>query len=263
MKAKILLFLIILFIPFICFASSTDEFRDLFDSTYSRDNSFCQYNNARFELQIRSLDRYSQPNDRDYGEYPFIVQKGIRYKMNFKGDIGRYRMIYAKEEECSKSLAIPLNKEEITLFYAQDHRPFPDLLVLVRYNTQKNSARVIHTNLPIQDYYQIKDKLLFSSYVSKTNISTTDFDGATYTHMKSSLPLWKMYYQGKINNDPQSTFNQFEWNHYFKNLDEFKDHFEWDKSRMVFKKDSFELIFNYDLKKRCLRVKDEWRCKAI
>src|SRR5690606_25376228 len=257
------LFLFILFLPSISFSSSLDELRDLYDSTYSRDNSFCQYNNSRFELQIRSLDRYSQPNDRDYGEYPFIVQKGISYKMNFKGDIGRYRMIYAKEEECSKTLAIPLNKEEITLFYAQDHRPYPDLLVLVHYNTRNNTARIIHTNFPIKNYYQIKDKLLFSSYISKTSITTTDFDGSTYTHMESALPLWKVYYQGEINNDLQSTFQQFEWSHFFRNIEEFKNHFAWDNKRMVFKKDHFEIIFNYELKRRCLRVQDEWRCKAI
>ncbi|MFA7613350.1 MAG: hypothetical protein WCY48_03870 [Candidatus Caldatribacteriota bacterium] len=262
MKANV--FFLLFLISLHANASSLSELRDLYDTTFSRDNSYCSYNQSRFELQIRSIDRYSQPNDRDYGEFPFIVSKGIRYKItNFNKNIGRFRFIYSKEQECSKTLAIPLNKEEITLFYALDSRPHPDTLILVHFNPQKAKARIINTELPIKEYYEVGDKLYFSSYIPKANMSTIDFDGHQYTLLQSVLPQWKIYHQNKITNDLTQTFNQFEWKNYFQDLNEFKKHFEWNKKTQSFNKEHFEIIFNYQLKKRCLKVLHEWRCRAI
>ena len=243
--------------------STSSQLRDIFDTTFSRDNSFCRFNHHNFELQIRSIDMYSQPNDRDYGEYPFIIQQGVRYKLDFNQDIGRYRLIYAKEKECTKSLALPLNKEEITLFFAQDNRPFPDLLVLMNYNPQTLKSRITYTQEPIGKYYRLKDKLLFSSYFPRTTMSSIEFNGAHYTLLTSALPLWKSYSQERITIDAQTTFSQFEWKDFFKDLQEFKSSFAWNEVNQAFMKESFELIFNYQLKKRCLRVLHEWRCKAI
>lgn len=262
MKAKFSIFFFLL-ISVNAYSSALNVFRDLYETTYSRDNSFCHFNNYHFELQIRSLDMYSQPNDRDYGEYPFILQNKIKYKVDFNQDIGRYRLIYAKERECSKSLSMPLNKDEITLFFAHDNRPYADLLVLIHYNPQARTARIIHTQEPIINYYQLKDKVFFSSYYAKTTMSTTDFNGASYTLLQSMLPQWKSYADNRISVEPEMTFKQFEWKPFFKDLAEFKSNFAWNEASQVFNKDSYQLIFNYQLKKRCLRVLQEWRCLAI
>lgn len=254
----------LLFLPLHLFASSLSELRDLYDNTFSRDNSYCTYNNTKFELQIRSIDRYTQPNDRDYGEFLFIGSKGIKYNLtDFNENIGRFRFIYSKERSCSKTLAIPINEEVITLFYAQDSRPYPDTLILVDFNTKKLSAKVTYTKLPIKDYYQVGDKLYFSSYLPKTNMSTIDFNGTQYTLLQSVLPVWKIYYQKQITNDVTQTYNQFEWNVFFKNIEEFKKSFQWNQQLQRFEKDTFEVMFNYQIRKRCLRVQDEWRCRSV
>lgn len=262
MKAKIL-FLFLFFSPLLSSASSLTELRDLYETTYSRDNSFCHYAGQPFELQIRSIDRYSQPDDRDYGEYPFIIQKGISYKVDFSQNIGRYRFIYSREKECSKTLTIPLNKDEITLFFAQDARPRPDNLVLVHYNPTTRTARIIHTNEPIRQYYQVRYKLFFSSYQADTQMSTIDFAGAKYNYIRSALPIWKKYENNQITVVLNETYNQFEWNNYFTDIEEFKKSFEWDEEKKIFKKNNFEIIFNYQLKKRCLHISQEWRCRSL
>lgn len=261
MKANVLL---LFFLSLHVNASSLSELRDLYDTTFSRDNSYCTFNKSKFELQIRSIDQYAQPNDRDYGEFPFIISKGIRYKItNLNRNIGRFRFIYSKEQECSKTLAIPLNQDEITLFYALDSRPHPDSLILLHFNPKKTQARIINTELPIKEYFEVGDKLYFSSYISKTTMSTVDFNGHQYTQLQSVLPQWKFYYKNNISNNPTQTFNQFEWKDYFKDLNEFKEHFHWNEKDQSFHKEIFEIIFNYQLKKRCLKVLQEWRCRGI
>lgn len=261
-KMKANLFFFFLLLPLTTLASSLSELRDLYDTTFSRDNSYCKFDGVSFELQIRSTDRYAQPDDRDYGEYPFLIQNNTHYKIDLNQNIGRYRFIYAKEDHCTKTLSLPLNKNEITLFLAHDSRPYPDKLVLIHYNPKLKKAHIVHTNEPIKEYFQVGNKLYFSSYYSETSMSIIDFDGTQYNYLRNNLPIWKVYENNQFTTTNSVTFEQFEWKNYFRDFNEFNDHFQWDRESKTFKKDSFEIIFNTQLKKRCLRVSQEWRCRS-
>lgn len=264
MKAK-LFFIFFLGLSFNSYAIQLNELKDLYDSTFSRDNSFCHYNKHNFELQIRSLDRYSDSNDRDYGEYPFLNQQGTSYKINFNAqDIGRYRFIYAKEKECTKTLSIPYNAEEINLLWAQDSRPYPDQLVIMRYNPSLRAVTLLdHTKVPILDYYRVNDTVIFSSYIPKTEMSTLDYDGLHYSYISSALPVWRIFDGNIVQVDTKITFNEFEWKKYFKNLDEFKKEYQWDEKEKTFQKNNFELIINSLARKRCLKIASHWRCQSF
>lgn len=264
MKVKFLSILL-LCLSFSSSASQLDELKDLYDSTFSRDNSFCQYNKFNFELQIRSIDRYSESNDRDYGEYPFLTQQGISYKINFNTqDIGRYRFIYAKEKECTKTLSVPFDAEEINLLFAKDSRPYPDQLIILRYNpAQKTVTLLEHTQIPIIDYYRINDTVIFSSYTPKTDMNRIQFEGMPFSHISSALPVWRSFDGKVIKIETGITFQEFEWKHYFKDLDEFKAEFAWSEKDKLFHKNQYELIINSQLRKRCIKIADNWRCRSF
>src|SRR5690606_22844212 len=102
-------------------AAPLERFPLLYASTYSHDNSFCRLTDSRIELQIRSTDKYAEAGDINYGEYPFLLLNKVPYKLNLNNDIGRYRLIEARQNHCSKSLAMVFNPDELTLFYAQDN----------------------------------------------------------------------------------------------------------------------------------------------
>lgn len=262
MKASF--FLIILWLPSLLFASSSSgELRDLYETSFSRNNSFCHFGEYRFQLQIRSIDKYTQINDADYGEYPFILQNNSRSKITINNDIGRFRFIYSGENNCSKTLSIPFTKDELTLFYAQDNRPYPDLLVVVYYNPRTQTTRVINSGLPILKYIRLPHLFKFASLIPKTEVSELVFENNKYTHFQVNFPIWKQFDGKSFTTDISETFAKFEWRMFFSSFQEFKEEFQWNQESQSLEITHYEMITNNALHKKCLRIKKQWRCLSF
>src|SRR5690606_33400340 len=124
--------------------------RALIDKTYVRDNSYCNLNGKKFEIEIRSLDQYSSPQDAELGEHAFFVQNDKRTLLPLNNDLlGRYRFLKGDGKECTKSLVLKLDDSRIVLFFLKASRPLQDTLDAVIYNPSTGQGSVVETSFGI------------------------------------------------------------------------------------------------------------------
>ena len=228
-KCKSQLFLFILFFFSMSSSFATDfGVRALIDKTYVRDNSYCKFQEKKFEIEIRSFDQYTTPADASYGEHFFLVQNG-NYKLipSNKSLLGRYRFLKGKDTNCTKSLSIRHPDNGLSIFFLKDIRPLHDTLAVVTYYPASQSFTVEDTNYGVVKAFSTEKLLWFSStdIPHPVKVGKVRIKGQDYIFVRKKLISWFVYDGSKFTFDLEMTFKNFEYKKFFKQSADLKKAF--------------------------------------
>ena len=249
--------------------------RLLIDKTYVHDNSYCQLNQKRFEVEIRSFDKYTEMNDSEYGEYTFIMHSGKKILLPLNhNNLGKYRLFKGENSLCTKSLAISIDKNVLALFFLRDNRPLGDTLSIVLYNVKNQETKLIETShRPLHGFeagniikFQLKPELrtpLFGKLILK---------GKKYIYQEKYIKPWMTFNGQVFEVDTQLSFERAEIKGRFRNQTEFERQFGWNHNLRAYQLDKYLYAVNHELKEECLAfpfeakkdlTQHKWECKSM
>ncbi len=249
--------------------------RLLIDKTYVRDNSYCQLDHKRFEIEIRSFDKYTEVNDSEYGEYTFVMQSGKQILLPINQDnLGKYRLFKGKTEHCTKSLAVAIGKDVLALLFLKDNRPLGDTLSVVLYNVLTHNTELIETNYRPLHGVSFKNKIKFQtdSETATPNFGKIILNGKSYIYQEKYIRPWMSYDGHDFEVDPYLSFEKSSIKNHFQNRLEFERHFGWNANSRKYVLERYLYAVNHELKEECLAIpfkpkknltQHQWKCKSM
>lgn len=203
MKTKMLIIAFMLFISF--FAKA--------EKTYRSDHSDCNFKGEKIDLDIRSHQRYSTSEDDEYGDTVLIGHAGKSIKLNLNDNgTGRFRLLKAENEICSKVLALSVKSDEVAFFIMKDNRPFADTVMVLYYNVKTHEADFMPSKIQAKVALYSNGKAYFklaSEDVSKKYGDAT-IKQIKYTTIEQTLEPWISFDGKNFKLDRQMTYDQFE-----------------------------------------------------
>ena len=127
---------IIFFLVSSVFASGW-ETRSLKESTYSRDNTFCQMGNKRIQIEIRSAASQTESGEKKYGDTLFYYrednQKSEPKLLPLNQEkLNTYRFFEGKSTLCSKSQGYAVGPDKLAVLFLKENRHFSSLIPNLR-----------------------------------------------------------------------------------------------------------------------------------
>jgi hypothetical protein len=247
-----LLFLILVMLSFVVKAEGYT-----YDQTYTHDNTYCHYAKTSIEIEVRSREKYTEPQDGEFGEYVYLLA-GEKKKLLAMNDhnIGRYRLLKGKNNVCSKALSIPLNQQEIAIFMARENKPLADTLTILYFNTRTGSSEVINTEIKTSKAIVENGKVYFKKAGDQCNQTTgyTNIDGNRFTYTKKDFEPWMIFDGKSFIVDKDKTFDTYEGKKYYASSQDF---FQNQNGSLIIKE-----AINPGLKTKCISFTeiDGWKC---
>lgn len=264
-----------IFFLLISLASATGmDTRSLRETTYTRDNTYCQIGNQKVEIQIRSEARHTEPKEKNYGEFIFFYPDELPKLLPLNKDkLSNYRFFEGPNTLCSKSLGYALDKEKVVILFLKENRPFMDKLSFQIINTKTFEGEdVIDTEFMSDKTEAASDGFLFRTYdhrhvleMGKTKIKDVD-----HTFQDRDFPIWMKYSLKGFEVSGPVSYEKFQWKNYFKDQNDFYVTSGWDEKEKKFKNAILYVAVNHKLKKECIllsaakvKISGEeagWRC---
>jgi hypothetical protein len=247
-----------------------------FEKTFPRDNTFCYHKGKRVEILIRGYNKFTEPNERGFGEYFFFREKDKAKLMDIN-DLrsDSYKLFAGENTLCTKSLAYVIDQNTIAVLLLKENRPFKEKLAIqfldantmapkqyleTEFVTDKASKRP--DGFAIRTWAESLDKDM-----GKVKIADQD-----YIYQEREFPKWVGYSIKGFETLPQNTFENFPWKRFFTDEADFLTTTGWNATDKKFTKDLLYVAVNHKMQKRCVYVTntkhkitgvEAWRCQDI
>lgn len=254
-----------------CYASAF-ETSILMDKTYVHDNSYCRIKNHVVEFEVRSFDKYTQPDDSEYGEHIFAIHGEKRFLLPLNADnLNRFKIFKGNNTFCSKALSLQTGPDSLAVFFLKDNRPLGNHLSVLFFDYKTNTSKVLNTDF-ITNRGVIQDgKLKFPSLLPyrEAKMGKVKIDNLSYIYRDSELVQWIGFDGTQFQNDHDLTFEKFEWNKYF-SKSEFEAVSAWDSKTNQYNQKRYIVAINHLMKRRCIAFSakaaadispQEWKCR--
>ncbi len=256
---------------------ATSDSTNLFEKSFPRDNTYCTYQGKKLELLIRGGNKFSEPNDKGYGEYIFYQREKIKPNLlNISlSQEHTYRFLMGKGTLCSKSHGYKLDDNTLGVIVLKENQPFKDKLVILQFDLKTLTPKgVVDTNYSIELVQPVANGFSFNSFQENYNLEMgkLTIEGTEHIFQEIELPLWMDYTNNSFAINPELTFNNFPFKIYFKDLNDFLKMTAWNKNEKKFERVHPYISVNHKIKKKCLLFSDKkqkptgqdpWRCQEI
>ncbi len=242
---------ILLFFTFVSLAANASP-------TYSHDNTYCRLKDESIEIEVRSHDQYTIPEESEYGEFIHVKQNNKLQKIQMSpNNIGRYRLLKGESANCSKSLSLPLNNEQLAIFFLKDNKPFRDKLVVLTYNFQTQNHAVLETSYMTEKAKIQEGKLFFESASEdrEKRIGQVIISDKKHNFMEKTYEPWMKFEGEKFELDQHVSFMEFEWRHLYPDANSFFRHMKRQKK--------FIIATNFEAKSTCISFGESFLCKRF
>jgi hypothetical protein len=264
---------IFLFLTSLAFATGWD-IRSVRESTYSRDNTYCQIGLQRIEFQIRSDASHTDSNDKKYGTYLFFYPNELPKLLPLNKDkMHSFRFFHGNSSLCSKSLGYSIGKDKIAVLFLKENRPDMDKLSFQIMNaTTFEPENIIDT-----EYMSDLTEIASGGFVFRTHdqrngleMGKTKIKDLEYLFQDRDFPYWVKYSEKGFKISALTSFQKFPWKGYFKDVKDFFAYSGWDRKEKKFKNATLYVAVNHALKKECIllspakikitEAETGWRC---
>ena len=264
---------IFLFFISLSFAEGRD-IRSLAETTYTRDNTYCQIGYKKIQIQIRSDASHTEPKEKKYGEYIFIYPNDKPQLLPLNQDkLNSYRLFEGTNSLCTKSFGYRIDTNKIAILFLKENRPFMDKL----------SFQIVNTKT-----FEVENVIDTEYMTDKTELSTEGFTFRTFVERQAlemgvikikdidhnfqdlDFPIWMKYSLNGFEVSPQDSFQNFQWKSYFKDEKDFYECSGWNAKEKKFKNSILYFAVNHELKKECILLSPDkipvigsesgWRC---
>ena len=246
--------LILFFLITMAFANT--DVRSLAEKTYSRDNSFCQIGKEKIQIQIRSLQAFTEAKEKSYGNLFFYYPSEKAELLPVNADeFHSYRFFKGTGTLCSKSLGFTVSENQMAILFMQENSPDDDKLTILLFNTQTmRPENVIETNYPTSKAQATKDGFAFGTVQTRQSIDMgkVKIKGEEFNFHDHPFTVWIKYTTQGFSVADDLTFEKFQWKNIFKDSKDFNLAASWDKKENKFLNTMFYLAINHKLKKECV-----------
>ena len=192
--------------------------QNLLEKTFSHDNSYCTHFGKRIEFEVRSLEKYTLPDDSEYGEHVFAKIGPKHYLMPVNQDnLGSYKLFKGHSDHCTKSLALPLNDQVMAIFFLKDNRPMVDTLSILYVDFKSMNAKFRDTEFTTSTGLVSEGKLSFphSPHKAALRMGKTQIKNKVYIYQEKELITWYKYDGKTFESDTKKTYDAFDLKHLF------------------------------------------------
>ena len=270
---KLILTLILLITNFIQIAIASDfETNVLMDKTYVHDNSYCRMKSDVVEFEVRSFDKYTQPDDSEYGEHIFALHNEKRFLLPLNADnLSRFKIFKGDNSFCSKAFSLQTGPDTLAVFFLKDNRPLGNLLTVLFFNYKTNTSSILKTDF-VTNRGIIRDgKFKFPSLLPhrEVQMGKVKIDNLTYIFRDAEIINWVNFDGTQFQNDHDLTYEKFDWNKYF-TKSEFEVASAWDSKTNQYNQKRYLIAINHLMKRRCIAftgkpaseiLAHEWKCR--
>jgi hypothetical protein len=258
-------------------AGASPDSKLTFDKSYPRDNTFCHFKNKRVELLIRGSQKFTEPNERGYGEFIFLRNLPVRIPMLMKLNTSRadtFKLFLGTSPQCSKSHGYMIGNDLIAVLLQKENRPFKDKLVIQLFDANSMTPKEsIETNFPTDRATFMPDGFAFRVLAENHNpeMGRVMIAGEKFIYQEKTFPEWISYSLKGFEIKDNLTFDKFPWRNAFKDQRDFNEVTGWNEKDKKFTKKIVYLAVNHKLKKECLLFiaakqkihgSEAWRCQA-
>lgn len=246
MKSK---FVVLLFMLIISFLAKADKI-------HRRDRTICEYKGEKIAVEILSPEKYSSPEDADYGNTIQITQnnKTNQVQLNDQG-IGRYRMTKIYNEICPKLVAIPFKDDQLIFVVLKDQRPFTDKAMLLFYNFKTQISNFVETNVASKSIFIDENKIFIktSKYDYQEKYGHVTIEGQKYLYIEKAFEPWLSFDGQNFKFDQEMTYQKFELKNFLKRSN---------LQRLINPQEAtYRIALNHQTKKSCFSIeRAEWSC---
>lgn len=266
--------LLLFFLSYSAFAG-TDS-KNAFGKSYARDNTFCGHHENRIEILIRGLSKFTEPNERGYGEYLFYRkedEKPVLMPLNASRS-DTYKLFLGTSPLCSKSHGYQIDPKTFAVLLLKENRPFEDKLVIQFFDSKTLTPKdFIETDWPTDKAQKSKNGFAFRTLQEKHDPENgkVTIEGDSFFYYEKDFPIWINYSSKGFEMNTGLTFKKFPAK-VFKDEKDFLMITGWDSTEKKFTKDTLFMAESQKVKKRCYLFIEKkqkltgnvaWRCQSI
>jgi hypothetical protein len=255
-------------------AFATMNSADIYETSWPRDNTFCQVGNKKIEFSIRGHSKYTEPKDRGYGELLFFDMNDKHINIpDFGGRSGYVRFFKAENGLCSKSAAYDLDGSTFALLLLKSNRPYKDKLVIQLFDSK--NLKVLETFST--EYMADKTMLAPGGFTFRTNpermeveMGVVTIEGKKFNYQDRDFQEWMNFEKRKFSMNEKLTYQESPYKSFFKNEADFLKTTGWSAEDKKFSNRTLYLAVNHQTQRKCLLVlpaptkltgTEEWRCQ--
>lgn len=225
--------------------------------SYSHDNTYCRLGERSIEIEVRSSEKYTLPDEAEYGEFIMIKNQDKTLKVALDPQkIGRYRLLKGESANCSKALSLPMNEEQLAIFFLKDNKPFKDKLLVLNFNFKTSEFSRFESPY-MTDTARIQDgKLYFESAAEDCEKKSGHvvIQDKKHNFIEKELEPWISYDGRSFKLDESLTYMEFEWKHLFPDAKSFFQHMK--------RKKKFIIATNFEAKSTCISFEGAFLCNS-
>lgn len=253
------------------------ESKNLFEQSYPRDNAFCTVNKKRIEIQIRGMNKFTEPEERGYGEYIFYRFDGNKPKLMEMNKLrsDSFRFFNGISPVCSKNHGYKIDNKTVALLFLKENRPFKDKLVIQFLDADSLQPKsILETDYMSDKAKKTNDGFAFSTFRELHNpeIGKVTIEGHPFIFQEKDFAVWVRYSLNGFEVDPELTYERLSFKKYFPKKEDFLEAAGWNPSDKKFTKLFLFHATNHELKKSCLLLleskqkpvgNEAWKCQTI
>lgn len=256
------------------YAQAELVFNPPYEGSFPRDNTYCSQDKVRVEFLIRGGSKYTQPDNRLYGENIFYQFKNEKPQYLQTPEAGYFRLLKGKSTLCTKGHGYKINKDKHALLLLKENRPFKDKLLIQFFNAKTlRPEDAIQTTYQIDKARKIKNGFSFRTYPDHPlkELQQVEHESVKYLYQEKEFPTWIDYTEKGFALNPKKTFKDFQYKKFFKSEKDFLTHTGWNEAEKVFKKSFLFHGVSHQQKKECILftdkpdelLKEQWQCQAM
>lgn len=263
-----------IFLFLFSFAWADVSIRSLAETTYTRDNTYCQLGNKKVEIQIRSEASHTEPKEKNYGEYIFIYPRTKPKLLPINQDkLNTFRLFLGRNTLCTKSYGYALAKDKVAVLFLKENRPFMDKLAIQVVNPETlKGEEVIETDFRSDKTEKIEGGFLFRTYEERNGLEMgkVKLQDVEYTFQDRDFSYWMKYTLKGFEISGPVSYQYFQWKNYFKDEKDFFTASGWNDTEKKFSNSVLYVAVNHKIKKECILLSPTklkisgselgWRC---
>jgi hypothetical protein len=247
-----------------------------FEKSYPRDNTFCSFKGKRIEFLIRGGNKFTEMNERGFGDllfYRYPSKRPKLLKLN-QSRADTYSLFKGVSPMCSKSHAYQINDTTMAVLLLKENKPFKEKLALQMVDlTTLLPKDFVETNFGTDKAIKTEEGFAFRTYSENHNpdFGEIKIEGETFIFQEKAFPQWVEYSARGFELNSELTFFKFPWKSHFKDLTDFFEATNFIQLEKKFNKSIFYFAVNHKLKKECVLFieskqkisgQEAWRCHA-
>lgn len=263
------------------FLISCFSFAQSLEKTLPFKQTTCRLGKNKTSLLLR-FDKKPTTAQNEYTGAPIVFLKGTKtHTIEPLKDDGDFSFISPKiKSKCKDTLAFPMGKDLLAIFYSKDNRPFQEIYKVVTWNSK--SDKIVDTQIlgPVSEIFEINDGFAFSTLIPRSDADEREVNSESGKVLVATdkdlnaLKVAKIYDKKLfIEFDPHLSYEKSQWKKFFKDKAEYLNASGWDSVLKTFKNivvyEASELKFKERaLKETCIaltfrrgeRFENKWRC---